>query len=325
MADQSLRSALLSKDKQACYKLVHSKLKGDDLVNTINDLIYISASVTHNKDIITHPVCITNSIKNFIGDNKEAPSRVLLDFALEYTLAFQFRKSDNEILEKSIKKGIANTVFVGDLENACQFGDWEKSESIMASIFLASDRSRATLDALAELCLQNTQDNALFTFHLLRAHQFQEKKSDNWVFTKCLFDKMAFHKLEDAHEPTGHTPKTVKNGNIKRGDIVLFSAIERIWNGDYVRKRGYRRELSFWLDQLIIDDDLDINIIQDHGLVNINSETFINYAEKIVKSEKTQNEKANELVTLEAVRALSKNADKQDLDIIGSRYKELLS
>ena len=76
---------------------------------------------------------------------------------------------------------------------------------------------------------------------------------------------------------------------------------------------------------MIIDDDLDINIIQDHGLVNINSETFINYAEKIVKSEKTQNEKANELVTLEAVRALSKNADKQELDIIGSRYKELLS
>ena len=44
-----------------------------------------------------------------------------------------------------------------------------------------------------------------------------------------------------------------------------------------------------------------------------------------MKSEKTQNEKANELVTLEAVRALSKNADKQELDIIGSRFKELLS
>ena len=325
MADQPLRSALLNKDKQTCYELVRSNLIGNELVKTIYELIYTSALVTYNNDIAPHPICVTNSIKNFIGDNKKRPSKALLDFAVEYILEFKFRKNDNGILERLIKTGIIKTAFMGDLENSCQSGDWKKSESLMASIYLASDRSRATMDVLAELSLQNTQDNALFTYHLLRAHQFQEIKSDNWIFTRCLFDKMAFHKLEEAHEPTNQNPDAVKERAINMGDIVLFSAIERIWKGDYVRKRGYRRELSFWIDRLMMNDDLDINVFHNHGLTNIKPETFINYAEKIVKTEKTQNEKANQLVTLEAIRALSRNADKQELAIIGSRYKELLS
>ena len=42
-------------------------------------------------------------------------------------------------------------------------------------------------------------------------------------------------------------------------------------------------------------------------------------------NEKTQKEKATELVTLEAVRSLSKNANKQQIRILGSRLNQLLS
>ena len=52
--------------------------------------------------------------------------------------AGEFRKDDNEILEKIIREGVVSTAFLGDLEDACQSGDWNSSETIMAKIFLAS-------------------------------------------------------------------------------------------------------------------------------------------------------------------------------------------
>ena len=52
---------------------------------------------------------------------------------------------------------------------------------------------------------------------------------------------------------------------------------------------------------------------------------FIDSAESIVQAEKTQNEKAKELVTLEAIRSLSRSENKQELAILGTRYMQLLS
>ena len=325
MAGQPFRSALFNKDKQACYKSVSSILKANELVNLINDLLFSSAAVIYRGDAELHPICIINSIKNFIGDNRESPSKSLLHFAVDYIISFEFRKDDNEILEKIIREGVVSTAFLGDLEDACQSGDWNSSETIMAKIFLASDRSRATMDALAELALQDTKRNGIFIYHLLRAYQFQERKTDNWVFTKCLFDNLASHKLKDAHKQTDRSPNSIRNHYIQAGNIELFSAIDRIWKGDYVRIRGYRRELSYWIDQININKGIDININDNHGLLLIEPNTFIDYAENIVQAEKTQNEKAKELVTLEAIRSLSRSENKQELAILGTRYMELLS
>ena len=119
MAGQPLRSALFNKDKQACYKSVSSILKANELVNLINDLLFSSATVIYRGDTALHPICIINSIKNFIGDNRESPSKVLLHFAVDYIISFEFRKDDNEILEKVIREGVGSTAFLGDLENAC--------------------------------------------------------------------------------------------------------------------------------------------------------------------------------------------------------------
>ena len=109
----------------------------------------------------------------------------------------------------------------------------------------ASDRSRATLDTLSELALQNSPTNVIFVYHLLRSYQFQEKKNDNWTFINCIFEQM-FRGLEPAHNPTGNS-ETIKDKVINSGDIVYYSAIKNIWDGDYVRSGGFRRELSYWL------------------------------------------------------------------------------
>ena len=112
---------------------------------------------------------------------------------------------------------------------------------------------------------------------------------------------------------------------IKKGDLPLFAAVERLWKGDYVRIRGYQRELSYWVSQVTMVEKGKINSIPNHWLSYHDSKKFISCAERIVMNEKTQKEKATELVTLEAVRSLSKNANEQQIGILGSRLNKLLS
>jgi hypothetical protein len=107
---------------------------------------------------------------------------------------------------------------------------------------------------------------------------------------------------------------------IESGDLSLFSAVERLWHGDYVRIRGYRRELSHWCTRVIGSESDSVDGNLDHWLVNGNyGGKFIELAETIVQSEKSKLEKVIELVILESIRALSKTASKEQLAILGTR------
>ena len=324
MADLSFRSALLQKDRHTCQNIISHKITGPQLVQFLNDLIFVSVSTIKNGTAEIHPVCLINSIKNFIGDNRNHPSKVLLEFAVDYLFEFDFRENDQSVLDETVKDGIGQTAFLGDLEDACQAGTWIEAESLAAKIFMASDQSRGTLDALAELALQDVDRNGLVVFHILRAFNFQESKKDTWTFIKCLLDQIAGDDLQDAHDLKGQNPEEIWEGMIKRGDLPLFAAVERLWKGDYVRIRGYQRELSYWVSQVSMVEKEKIKPNPNHWLTNHDSKKFISCAERIVMNEKTQKEKATELVTLEAVRSLSKNANEQHIGILGSRLNQLL-
>lgn len=325
MADLSFRSALLQKDRHTCQNIISYKLIGAQLVQFLNDLIFVSVSTIKNRVAGIHPVCIINSIKNFIGDDRNHPSKVLLEFAVDYLFECDFRENDQSILDETVKDGIGQTAFLGDLEDACQSGTWNEAESLAAKTFMASDQSKGTMDALAELALQDVNRNGLFVFHILRAYHFQELKKDTWVFTKCLLDQLAGDELQDAHDPEDQNPEEIWEAMIKWGDLPLFAAIERLWKGDYVRIRGYQRELSYWVSQVTMVEKKKIRPNPNHWLTDHDSKKFISCAERIVMNEKTQKEKATELVTLEAVRSLSKNANEQQIGILGSRLNQLLS
>ena len=325
MADLSFRSALFQKDRHTCQNIISYKITGPQLVQFLNDLIFASVSTIKNPAAGIHPVCVINSIKNFVSDDRDHPSKVLLEFAVNYLFKYDFRKNDQSILDETLQDGIGQTAFLGDLENACQSGTWNEAESLAAKIFLASDQSRGTMDALTELALQDVDRNSLFVFHILRAYHFQELKKDTWVFTKCLLDQLAGDELKDAHVPEDQNPEEIWEAMIKWGDIPLFSAIERLWKGDYVRIRGYQRELSYWVSQFTMVEKEEIKPSPSHWLTDHDSTKFISCAERIVMNEKTQKEKVTELVTLEAVRSLSKNANEQQIGILASRLNQLLS
>ena len=181
------RSALLNKDKKTCYDIISSQLNGKNLITVIHELLHASALVEYNKSNIIHPICVINSLKNFIGDNKNYPSQLILNFAVDYLEKFKFRDIEKSKFQQ-INNNRVKTIFMGDFEDACQNGNWEKAEVLLEDIFIVSDYSRAAFDILAELALQDSPRNAIFIYHLLRAFQFQQIKDDNWTFIKCIFN-----------------------------------------------------------------------------------------------------------------------------------------
>ena len=321
MVDLKFRSALLNKDTTICYDIISSQLKGENLVSVIYELLHASALVKYEEDIMIHPICVINSLKNFIGDDKEFPSESVLNFAVDYLVRFKFRNFEKSELQEI--NNMAKTIFMGDFEDACQNGNWEEAKLLLKDIYIASDNSRAALDILAELALQDGPRNAIFVYHILRAFQFQQIKNDNWTFIDCIFNIMKTYSLKNVHPSVNINPKSIKSKVINMGDITYFSALERIWDGEYTRIKGYRREISYWISKIKFYE-YSITIIKDHFLNTINKNSFISFAEKIIKNKKTKKQKAEDLVTLDAIRHLSRNLNDKELAIIGSRYNDII-
>ncbi len=321
MADSKFRTALLNKDSSLCHDIISSNINREILISVIHDLLHVSTLVIHNKNITIHPICVVNTLKNFIGDNKDQPSQLILNFAVDYLDSFDFGNNDKSKIYK-ISDRINKTVFMGDFEDACQIGDWEKAESLLWAIYAASDNSRAALDILAELALQDAPRNAIFVYHILRAFQFQQIKNDNWAYINCIFNLIKFYDLKNVHGAVNFYPDSIKSKIIDKGDIAYFSALDRIWNGEYTRIKGYKREISYWITKIRFNN-FSMPILKNNFLSKINKNSFIKLAEKIINKKKTNKQKANELVTLEAIRSMHSSVNKNQLSIIGSRYNEI--
>ena len=110
------------------YRIFKYKFIGEKLVSSLHDLLFLSGLINPSQSTI-HPVCIVNSIKNFISDDKSNPSEILLSFLIDYLFQFEVRDNDKIIFDNALRKGVAKTAFIGDLEDACQNGEWDKAES----------------------------------------------------------------------------------------------------------------------------------------------------------------------------------------------------
>ena len=110
MADHPLRSALFKKDRQGCHNIVSSDLIGQSLVDIIYEMIFFCASVKYFGELASHPLCVINSIKNFIGDERQNPSKSLMIFGVDYLLEFELRNSDHNSIEE-VKKWFGRNGF----------------------------------------------------------------------------------------------------------------------------------------------------------------------------------------------------------------------
>jgi len=317
VAENSFRSRLLSKDKKGSLEYLNTNLVGEKLVSTLHDLIFFSVLVDSSHSSI-HPVCVVNSIKNFISDDRLNPSVKLLSFVLDHLFQFDLRENDKFILDESLKKGVVKTAFIGDLEDACQNSQWDRAESLLAEIFIASDQSRGAFDAIAELALQDCPQYALPVYHILRAYQFQERKEDNWTFTCSLFNSIKNKKLPQPHSYEKIDLDILWNDTIHKGDVVLFAAMNRIFEDSYTRSFGYNREISYWLTKTNISEQK--RLIKRNRVTVKNSISFILLAEKITSSEKPESQKLMDIVTLEALRSMMKKNNTDTFKVLLNRF-----
>ena len=323
MTNFSFRSELIKKNSDKCINFIEKELTGSNLIIILRDLIFLSVSIkVHNKEKI-HPVIIINIVKNIIGDNREKPSKTLLIFCVNYLLQFDLRSNDKKVLKSAIKDGIGKTAFIGDLEDAYQDSAWANAQKTTAIFFLSSDKSRGTFDALAEIALQNIKKNGLFIFHLMRAYNFQEMKDDNWAFTRCLMSYLIGNKLPEPHSKTKLSPKDIKNKILLNGDIVLFSAMERLWECDYVRIEGYQREISHWCSHEVHSSFNNIKLKPLNWIFKEGKNRFIEYAEDLVKcTNKEELQIKNSLILIESFRAMLNKLSPSQILTLRTRFSD---
>jgi len=324
------REALSKGDQDTCLKFLEPAIGGgNSLVQYLNDLLFTATCIEWRRLPCDHPLIVLNSIKNIIGEDRDSPSNILLNFGLELLTDQPLRKDDAVILEEATRNGVGLAIFVGDLEDALQDGKWNESKLLAAKTFLASDHSRSVIDTLAAMALQNTARNGAFVFHLLRSFHFQELKEDIWTYACSLLSTIEQQKLPEPHERKIIDPKKLL-GSVLMSDEsdlwVTYSSVWRLWNGEYVRLKNYHREISNWLSALVLDENNSTELYKESLLQkeeNGSDTRYIDLAESIILQDKPTLERGREIVILESLRGLYYiNSNDSNSRLIGSCLKQ---
>ena len=243
-----------------------------------------------------HPIIILNALKNIIGDNRSEYSKKLLEFMELKSEEFPKRDDDQSILDKIAKNGIGLSVFVSDLEDACQSGIPENIETEAARLQWVSDNGLGGFEALVEVALQDFERLGKFSFHLFRSNIFNRDINNTWPYTRCLLKEICKKPLPEPHVNSGVNCDLRIGNNISK--TINFTSAHRFWNGEYVRLDGYKREISFWIknhydqNEIVIDNNVEKEI--SYYFKN-GGNFFIELAENLIKNE-------NDVVYLESLR-----------------------
>ena len=264
-----------------------------------------------------HPIIVLNSIKNIIGDNRKNPSKLLLDFAEEKANQYPLRDDDKEILQVVAKEGVGNSVFISDLEDACQSGVPEIIEKEAARLQWVSDNGLGGFEVLVEMALQDYKRLGVFSFHLLRANNFNRDVVNTWPYTRCLVKEIIKTPLPEPHPFTDLDFQLFESKD--RLEIVELTSAHRFWNGDYVRKNGYKREISHWYKNKkksnYVNDKAVLEDIESY--LSKGGDFFIKAAEQLINKDK-------DLVYLESLRYLIKN-DQSFASFASTQISKLLN
>ena len=105
-------SKLIANDKIKCKNYINENLSTKNLVSIFNDLICFSVLTRKKSNSVYHPIIIINIIKNLIGDDKVQPSKILINFFIDFILNYKIR-------DLSLEK-IPYIVVIGEKEIADQ-------------------------------------------------------------------------------------------------------------------------------------------------------------------------------------------------------------
>ncbi len=249
-----------------------------------------------------HPIIVLNALKNIIGDNRVEYSKKILDFMDNKSKEFAKRKDDQLILNKTAKDGIGLTFFVSELEDACQTGIPEKIENEAAKLQWVSENGLGGFEALIEVALQDFERLGIFSFHLFRSNIFNRDVKETWPYTRCLVKEICKKPLPQPHANEEVECKFLAGDT--QSQTINFTSAHRFWNGEYVRREGYKREISFWLknqysqNEVLIEKNIkkEIKYYFENG-----GNFFVEIAENLINKE-------SDIIYLESLRYLTRKS-----------------
>ena len=297
------------------------------LEESLATLLLQSASTIYNDTPIVHPVVCMNAIKNILGDVRDSPSEILLTYAGNYIAGLKPREKDQKVLEDMPGDGIGLSIFISDLEDACQQGEAEQVQEEAARVYLAADGSPAILEVLAELALQNVEGNGGFIFHCLRAFAFKPEKERVWSFVQCLLQTMKNQPLPEPNEGTNNRANHLVPIFLKCEkpiDWITVAAVWRLWESEYMRLPGFKREISHWISNQNITQNRNPDGSNPDSMVKFRKEGgnyFVKLAEDITQSKGNIVER---LIALEALRFFVKKMPIDCLPIVSNKINFLM-
>ncbi len=278
--------------------------------------------VTSNYDgpSTNHPIICLNALKNVLGDNRQTPSQPMLDAMAELAERFPQRTNDQAVLDRAAKDDLGLTVFISDLEDACQTGNPLEMETEAARLQWVSENGLGGLEVLIEVALQDFDRLGLFAYHLQRANAFNQDVKKTWPYTRCLLREISKSPLPEPHDKVDFNPSIMDQVPSDRGRLKNMAAARRLWDGDYIRINGIQREVSNWLSTVTVGESSDKNIVDGlEDYIKNSGNFFIQMAENLIGNPEWE----TKIIQLEALRYFAKNGSPKNLSIISSHLKEL--
>ena len=297
------------------------------LKKNLATLLLQSATTVYNDDPIVHPVVCMNAVKNILGDVRDSPSEILLTYAGNYIAGLKQREKDRKVLEDMSKESIGLTIFISDLEDACQQGDAAQVQEEAARFYLVADGSPAILENLAELALQNVEGYGGFIYHCLRAFAFNPEKERVWSFVQCILQTIKKQPLPEPHKgaDNGFDDMQPVFLNCEQPiDWITVAAVWRLWESEYTRLPGFKREISYWISNQNTTQNGNPDGSNPDNMVKFRKEGgnyFVKLAENIIQSKKKIVER---LAALEALRFFVKKMPIDCLPIVAKKINFLM-
>ena len=297
------------------------------LKKNLATLLLQSATTVYNDDPIVHPVVCMNAVKNILGDVRDSPSEILLTYAGNYIAGLKQREKDRKVLEDMSEEGIGLTIFISDLEDACQQGNAAKVQEEAARVYLVADGSPAILENLAELALQNVEGYGGFIYHCLRAFAFNPEKERVWSFVQCILQTIKKQPLPEPHKgaDNGFDDMQPVFLNCEQPiDWITVAAVWRLWESEYTRLPGFKREISYWISNQNTTQNGNPDGSNPDNMVKFRKEGgnyFVKMAENIIQS---NNQVVERLTALEALRFFVKKMPIDCLPIVAKKINFLM-
>jgi len=302
-------------------------LSESTLENTLSQYLLDTASCIYNGESMHHPIIVTNALKNILGDVRSNPSKTILNYLDQHNQSYNKRSKDNIYLKNIDKKEIGLTVFISDLEDACQNGDIVNTQKHLSRIYLASDGSPVILQNLAELALQDIKEYGTFIYHCLRAFAFAPEKERVWIFLQCIIQTLFNKRLPIPHPNVNIDELDINKYFLNSNDskeLNTLSAAWRLLESEYTRLPGFKREISFWANQCNTVKQIDIKEKNPENLnyyLDNQNDYFVKLAEDIIQSDEDIIER---IITLESLRYFTKKINIDYLPVIAYKIHLLM-